>query len=56
MTGIKNVNFSVWHVLPIALRFAENERQIVLTQMTSNRGGFSRIHACHFGYESMLVR
>jgi hypothetical protein len=31
MTGIKNVNFSVWHVLPIALRFAEIERPIVLT-------------------------
>jgi len=31
MTGIKNVNFSVPHVLSIALRFAEIERQIVLT-------------------------
>jgi hypothetical protein len=31
MTGIKNVIFSVWHVLPIARRFAEIERQIVLT-------------------------
>jgi len=31
MTCIKNVIFSVWHVFPIALRFAEIERQIVLT-------------------------
>src|ERR1700730_10387607 len=43
MTGIKNMNFSVRHVLAITLRFAEIKRQIVLTPDNQQ----ARLHLAH---------
>ena len=49
MTGIEDVDFGLRHVRAIASPAPKIERQIVLPQMTSRRGCFSRIHACHLG-------
>jgi len=54
--GVEHVNLSLGHIAAIGLRLRELEREVVLPQITIRRGCVSRIHACHLGQASTLVR